>query len=209
VRDSRGSIGDREIDAGVPGPASRPQISQWVRSYAPRRQGSRRHGSCPTRPSGCPEGVGSPPGATVASDDIKPRNGRAGTTPTRPEPVGDRDAEHPRVSVAPAGLSASPLRTGTLASRTCQPTHRWKSWQFDGVLSVFSRRVRRTMIHGRRPTECLTTTPVGLLSQRLNAPCGESWHHENRRVDTRGMGIAERDVRFPSRPSRHSRPDFP
>jgi hypothetical protein len=54
VRDSRGSIGDGEIGAGVRGPASNPLISRWVRSYAPRREGSRRHGSCLTRPRGCP-----------------------------------------------------------------------------------------------------------------------------------------------------------
>jgi hypothetical protein len=51
VRDSRGSIGDGEIGAGVRGPASSPLNSRWVRSYAPRRAGSRRHGSCPTLPS--------------------------------------------------------------------------------------------------------------------------------------------------------------
>ena len=47
-------MGDCKIGAGVRGPASRPLIWLLVRSYAPRRDGSRRLGSFPNLPRDCP-----------------------------------------------------------------------------------------------------------------------------------------------------------
>src|SRR5262249_49638425 len=83
-----------------------------------------------------------------------------------------------------------------------------KSWQFDGVLGVFSRRVgRRFTAEG--PSRA-STTPVDLLSPGLDPPCGVSWQHENRRVDTEGEGSGPQGAMsgFPADPGRQAGPTF-
>ena len=154
VRVSRGSISDGGIGAGVRGPASSPLSSRWARSYATRREGSRRHGSCPNRPSGCPEGVGSPPGGDGPSQDVNRWTGSAGATPPVPSAVGrsrcrasqglglpwgdraptrsgdriaSRDRDPWRSPAAPPGLSASPLRPALPVRRRPSSTAAWPS----------------------------------------------------------------------------------
>jgi hypothetical protein len=171
VRDSRGSIGDRESGPGVPGPASRPPSSRWVRSWAPLREGSTSHGSCPTRPSGCPEGFGSAPGATVAGQEIKPRTGSAVSTPPVPNPGGDRNAAHAGVSVARAGRPRRPRGPKRRPLGPVAPHADGHRGQLPGPsASPVVGRVERRF----RPKARRTPSPVGLLSQGLDPPCGAS-----------------------------------
>ena len=101
VRDPRGSIGDGEIGTGARAPASSRLISLWVRSYAPWREHSRRLGSLPNLPRGYLEWVWSARGGDGAGLDANPGPGaRARPLPFRAR-RGDRNATHPRVSVAP------------------------------------------------------------------------------------------------------------
>jgi hypothetical protein len=82
LRDSRRSIGDCEIGAGVRGPAASPLTSLLVRSYAPRREGSRTLGSFPSRPRVASEiGNGRPIGVHWRRPVLHCRDQRARPAP--------------------------------------------------------------------------------------------------------------------------------